>query len=147
MIEVNTNFIIATVVLTIEVILVCALLMARYGARRLNLKIHHGVVYSITIINGFIIVFWMGQRALRFLPRQLERFPDSFMFFTHVVLGLTTMTLALGLTSLYLVKVVKKETIPLPLIRRTKPIMITTAILWILTFIVGVINYLNARIL
>ncbi|MHA2104938.1 MAG: hypothetical protein ACW981_16035 [Candidatus Hodarchaeales archaeon] len=146
----NPNHIIATTVLLIEIILVLMLLLARFNIRRLKINNHHILVYSIVIINTIIILLWMLPGELRLLQRVLDGATDPLRVWhvlIHASLGTISMLGALLLTVTFFMRVIKKDLIPLGLIKRMRPIMLTTFVFWLLTFIFGVYIYLNKYIL
>jgi hypothetical protein len=146
----NPNHVIATTVLLIEVVLVLMLLLARFNIRRLKINNHHILVYSIVIVNAVIILFWMLPGELRLLQRIIDGATDPFRFWyvlIHASLGTIAMLGALILCGTFFLRVVKRELIPLGLIKRMRPIMLITFVFWFLTFTFGVYIYLNKYIL
>lgn len=145
----NPNDLTATLVLLIEICLLFMLLLARYNARRLKIGMHHRYVYTVVIVNTTIITTWMLPKILTILGRIFsgKTNPISVWYYLlHATFGSIAIILGLFVCVVFFLKVIRKELIPLPLLRRMKPIMVTTFIFWILAFLMGVFIYINKYI-
>ena len=142
----NPNHVTAIIVVTTEIILFCLLLLARYNARRLKINQHHKYVYTAVLVNSIIILTWMLPVELRLINNILAGKTDPFKFWYYILHGFFgTIAILLGifLCLVFLIKILKQDLIPLPLIKRMKPLMITTIICWTLAFLFGILIFVN----
>ena len=129
---------IAILILMLEIGFFIILITGWYfGARRLNLKLHHGVVYGLIGVQLIIIGLWMLPRALLFLPYLFADIPRSLPIILHVSLGLITISLGVFIVIVFLLN----REIPLALLKKIQPVMVVVLGCWIITFILGVTNY------
>ena len=124
---------VATIVLTVEALVIFGLLCGWYfGARRLNFRIHHGFVYAAIIIHSITVAVWMFPPAQRAITSGfLLNFAATWRLSLHFIFGAIADMLGIMLAIIFAVK----RDMPLTLLKRTRPFMIMTLILWILTFI------------
>lgn len=142
----NPTHQLATLVVVIEIILYLFLLLAVWYVKRLKLDQKIKIVYSIVFINLFIWLFYMSPKGLSIVREiNLGTF-DPFQFWylvLHGIIGFITMILAIFILLVFFKYAYSKEIIPLSLIRKMKPIMITTFIFWTLTMVLGISIYIN----
>ena len=145
----NPRDVTATIVILIEIILLLILLFARYNARRLKIQTHHKYVYTIVLVNVTIILTWMLPGELRILDLIFQGRIDPiavwYVLF-HALFGSIAIILGISICLIFLVKVLKQELLPLSLISKIKPLMITTFVFWLSAFVFGAIIYLNRYI-
>lgn len=131
---------IATSVLLIESFILLILLIGWfYGARRLNFNLHHGAVYTIIVAHILTLTLWMipiASGAISFLLTDPVQFWRPLL---HFILGTFALIFGIILGIIFLIK----RDIPLKLLRRARPLMILTLTLWVLSFVVGFVNYLS----
>ncbi|MFX1607112.1 MAG: hypothetical protein ACFFDD_14555 [Promethearchaeota archaeon] len=122
-------------VLILEIIVLLALLIGwRYGASRMNFKLHHKAVYFVVLIHILTVGLWMIPRAIDRLSIMLGN-PITFWYqIVHDIVGI----LALGLGALLVILFLIKSGMPLKLLKRTRPFMFLTIGVWIIAFILGV---------
>jgi hypothetical protein len=155
-------------VLSVEVVLLVALIIGwRFGARRLDIRLHHRVVYLLILSQLIIIILWMAPRALAFITSSAVAYLNGDLFLIlaslypninllqfipassvdpsiniitlHSIVGLITVGLGVALITIFLLR----PEMPLKLLRRGRPLMITTFIIFIIVFVVGVILFLH----
>jgi hypothetical protein len=128
----------AVIVLVLESALAFTLLMGwLFGARRLNLTIHHRVVYSIVLTHLVSVGAWMIPRGILVLPTLLSN-PVAFLpQLIHDTLGF----LAVILSILLIVIFVFYRNLQLGILRRARPIMILTLVLWLVVFALGLLAF------
>jgi hypothetical protein len=128
----------AVIVLVLESALIFTLLMGwLFGARRLNLTIHHRVVYSVVLIHLVSVGSWMIPRGILILPSLLGN-PVAFLpQLVHDTLGF----LAVILSILLVVIFAFYRNLQLGILRKARPIMILTLILWMLVFALGLVAF------
>ncbi|MFW9997242.1 MAG: hypothetical protein ACFFD4_34680 [Candidatus Odinarchaeota archaeon] len=130
----------ALLVLITEILLVSVLLTGWYfGARRLNLDVHHGAVYGAISIQVLIVGTWMLPRFLRAASFVLSDIIGRLPVVLHVICGTLTVINGLFLTILFLIR----RDIPLKILRRARPFMITELIVWTITLALGTLNFVN----
>ena len=142
----NPNHITAIIVVSTEIILFIILLLARYNARRLKIHQHHKYVYSAVLVNSIVILTWMLPTELRLVNNILAGRLDPlnvWYVLIHGIFGIIAITLGIFLCIVFLIRVLNKDLIPLPLIKRLKPIMITTIICWTFAFLFGLLIFVN----
>ncbi|WXG41720.1 MAG: hypothetical protein WED07_13315 [Candidatus Freyarchaeum deiterrae] len=127
----------AIIVLPVEIALVAALIIGwRFGARRLNLRLHHGIVYSVIATQVAIIILWMAPSALTYLSS--FSYPNENLFIiVHAIVGLVTVGLGVTLITIFLLR----PKAPLQLIRRARLVMITTLAIFIIVAAIGAILF------
>lgn len=146
----DPNHVTATIVVIVEIILLSLLLLARYNIRRLNIQNHHRYIYTAVLVNSTVILTWMLPVELRLLDRVIQGKINPinvWYVLLHGLFGSIAILLGIFLCLTFLIKVIKEELIPLPIIKRMKPIMITTFIFWSIAFIFGLLIYLNKYII
>ncbi|MHA1947154.1 MAG: hypothetical protein ACXAC6_03810 [Candidatus Hodarchaeales archaeon] len=131
------------IVFLFELVLVCSLLIGWYfGARRLNLTLHHWMVYSISSIHLIIWLIWMFPKALNALPFVLSDPFNKMLPFLHYSVGLIAIISSLTLVVIFIFN----QDIPLNLLRRLRPLMIVTLICWTIAFTLGFLIFLIFKI-
>jgi len=131
------------IVLLLESILGILLFLGWFlGARRLNIQLHHWMVYSATSIHLFIWFLWMFPKSLASLPSALSNPLARILPLAHWTSGLIALSLSLLIAIIFLFN----RDIPLALLRRVRPLMIITIISWLIAFILGFIIFINFRI-
>jgi hypothetical protein len=127
-------------VLGIESLIVAVLLLGWFfGARRLNFNIHHAVVYTVILIHAVIVAVWMIPIAQIAISHGLLGDPIVNMgYILHFTIGMTADALSIILAVLFIVR----RDMPLSLLRRARPLMFTTLILWIISYGLGLVNLL-----
>ncbi|MFX1532684.1 MAG: hypothetical protein ACFFDI_00460 [Promethearchaeota archaeon] len=129
---------VAILILMIEIGLFIILITGWYfGARRLNLRLHHGVVYGLIGVQLIIIGLWMLPRALSFLPYLLADIIGNLPIILHISLGITTISLGVFLVIIFLLN----PDIPLALLKKIQPVMVVVLGCWIITFALGATTY------
>jgi hypothetical protein len=128
-------------VLVLEIIVLIALLVGwRYGASRMNFKLHHQAVYLVVLIHILTVGIWMIPRAMTRLSVMLSN-PMAFWYMiVHDVVGI----LAIGLGAILAILFLVKRGMPLKLLKRTRSFMFLTIGVWIIAFILGVYWFLLA---
>ena len=128
-------------VLVLEIIVLIALLVGwRYGASRMNFRLHHQAVYGVVLIHILTVGFWMIPRSMERLSIMLAD-PVTFWYqIVHDVVGL----LAIGLGAVLAVLFLIKRGMPLKLLKRTRVFMFLTIGVWIIAFALGVYWFLAA---
>ena len=131
------------VVILLEGLLILSLIIGWYlGARRLNINLHHYMVYSVTVIHFLIFLLWMFPGFLRSLPGALNDPLPKLLQISHWTSGLVAIVLSLFLTLLFLLN----RDIPLDLLRKVRPVMIVTLICWSIAIILGAVIFLSFRV-
>ena len=131
-------------VLLLEIVVLVALLVGwRYGASRMNFRLHHQAVYAVVLLHILTVGFWMIPRAWNRLSIMLAN-PITFWYqIVHDIIGIFAIILGAILVVLFLVK----RGMPLKLLKRTRPFMFLTIGVWIVAFILGVYWFLLAWVL
>lgn len=145
----DPNHVTALIVISVEIILFALLLLARYNIRRLRIHNHHKYVYTVVLLNSTIILLWMIPVELRLVNRVLDGRTDALAVWyvlLHGLFGLIAIILGITLCLIFLLRVIKQELIPLTLIKKMKPLMITTFIFWTLAILFGILIFLNKYI-
>ncbi len=126
-----------------ETILISSLVIGWYfGARRLNIDLHHWMVYGATPVHAIIWFLWMLPAVLRSLPRALQDPIPRIFPLLHWTSGLIALILSISITITFLLN----KDIPLGLLRRIRPFMIVTIICWTIAFVLGIYIFLNFKI-
>jgi hypothetical protein len=122
-------------VLILEVVVLLALLVGwRYGASRMNFRLHHQAVYGVVLIHILTVGFWMIPRARERLSIMLAN-PITFWYqIVHDIIGILAIVLGAVLALIFLVK----RGMPLKLLKRTRFFMFLTIGVWIIAFLLGV---------
>lgn len=130
--------------LILEIIVLIALLIGwRYGASRMNFKLHHKAVYLVVLIHILTVGFWMIPQAVARIGVMLSD-PITFWYqIVHDVVGILAILLGAILVILFLIK----KGMPLKLLKRTRPFMFLTIGVWIVAFILGVYWFLLSWVL
>lgn len=130
---------VATSALVIEVLIIIVLLIGwLYGARRLDFRVHHRAVYSIVLVNSLIVGIWMIPQAISLASfGYFDDLSTSWHQILHDTLGLIAVALSIVVSAVFVVR----RDMPLKLLKRTRPLMILILILWIITFVLGVLAY------
>ena len=132
------------VVLVLEIIVLIALLIGwRYGASRMNFRLHHQAVYGVVLIHILTVGLWMIPRAMERLSIMLEN-PITFWYqIVHDIIGTLAIVLGAILALLFLIK----RGMPLKLLKRARPLMFLTIGVWIIAFLLGVYWFIVAWVL
>ncbi|MHA1966846.1 MAG: hypothetical protein ACW964_03475 [Candidatus Hodarchaeales archaeon] len=131
------------VVILFEGLLILALIIGWYlGARRLNINLHHYMVYSGTLIHFIIFLVWMFPGFLNSLPGVLSNPLPKLLQIFHWSFGLVAVILSVFLTILFLFN----RDIPLDLLRKVRPLMIVTLICWFIALVLGAIIFFSFRV-
>jgi hypothetical protein len=136
----------ATIVFIVEIILICLIILARLNIKRLKIGNHHKYVYSSVLVNLIIILTWMLPGELRLLDRIIQGRTDPlsvWYLLIHATFGSIAILLGIFICLIFFLKVIRQELIPLGLIRRMKPLMITTFVCWSVAFFFGFLIYFN----
>ena len=146
----NPTNVTALIVFLVEIVLITILIFARINARRLKIDTHHKYVYSVVLVNTTIILTWMLPRELNIinliLQGRINAIAVWYLLF-HALFGSVAITLGIFLCLVFLMKVLRKDLVPLTLLRKMKPIMITTFIFWSLAFFFGCMVFVNRYII
>ena len=131
-------------VLVLEIVVLTILLVGwRYGASRMNFKLHHKAVYLVVLIHILTVGVWMIPRALERISIMLSN-PVTFWYqIVHDIVGI----LAIGLGAVLAVLFLIRTGMPHKLLKRTRPIMVLTIGVWVIAFILGVYWFLLAWVL
>jgi hypothetical protein len=122
------------VFLILETIILIVLLAGWVlGSRRMDIILHHRAVYLIAALHLFNVSFWMIPRALVFASFVFSDPIGNWYLILHDVVGL----LAVGFGALLVFLFLAVRGMPLRLLRRTRPIMFMTMILWVIAFLLG----------
>jgi heme A synthase len=130
---------IATSALVIEILMIIVLLVGWvYGARRHNSRLHHRAVYSIVLVNSLIVGLWMIPQAMNLAQFGFfDDFSASWYQILHDTFGIIAIVLSILVSAIFL----WRRDMPGRLLKRTRPLMILILILWIITFVLGVLAY------
>jgi hypothetical protein len=130
-------------VVLFETVLIGSLLIGWYfGARRLNIDLHHWMVYGVTPIHALIWLLWMFPAVLRSLPGALQNPIPRFIPIIHWTSGLIALILSITIAITFIFN----RNIPLGLLRRIRPLMIVTIISWTIAFVLGLYIFINFKI-
>ncbi len=140
-----TPFEIASIVMVAETVVVVGLLIGWYfGSRRMKFTIHHGAVYSVVLVHLLTVSIWMIPQALLLASSGLFSDPlGNWYQIAHDMIGL----LAIGLGSILVLVFITRRGMPLKLLKKTRPLMIVTLVMWILSFGLGIVSYVANRLL
>ncbi|MFW9778009.1 MAG: hypothetical protein ACFFE8_04080 [Candidatus Heimdallarchaeota archaeon] len=134
----------ALLVLIVEVVLFCGLFVGWYfGARRLNITLHHWMVYGATIAHLTVWLLVMLPNALRAAPRVLADPLGRWIPFAHWTMGSITIALSLFITISF---AVKRFEIRLRTLINFRPLMIATVICWTITLFLGLLVFLTVKV-
>ncbi|TXT56422.1 MAG: conserved membrane protein of unknown function [Candidatus Thorarchaeota archaeon] len=130
---------IATVIMIVESILFIAIAIGWYfGARRMYFDLHHKAVYSVVLIHSITVGAWMIPRAATLAAE--GAFTDlaaSWYQIVHDLIGIFAIIFGIVLALIFLTR----KDMPLDLLKKTRPIMILTLILWTASYLLGIIAY------
>lgn len=131
-------FQIALIVMIAETAIVVVLFVGWYfGSRQMKYTIHHGAVYSIVLVHILTVALWMIPVGLLLVP-----LGNLFQTF-HDTVGFLAVSLGAILAVLFLVR----RGMPLKLLKKTRPLMILTLILWAVAFLSGVMSFIISYLL
>ena len=130
-------------VLVLEVVVLLVLLIGwRYGASRMNFKLHHKAVYLVVLFHILTVGLWMIPQSIERLAVMMSN-PIMFWYqIVHDIVGI----LALGLGAILVIIFLVKTGMPLKLLKRTRPFMFLTIGVWVIAFLLGVYWFLSAWI-
>jgi hypothetical protein len=132
------------IVMVIETILVVTLMIGwLYGSRRMDFGTHHWAVYPVVLVHSITVGVWMIPSAIGRLPMVLANPVVSWYQLVHDTLGFIGISLGIVLALLYVIK----RGMPLKLLKKTRPIMLLTILVWIAAFILGGYVYLVRYVL
>ncbi len=131
------------IVLVLEIVVLLALLIGwRYGASRMNFKLHHKAVYLVVLFHILTVGLWMIPQSIERLAVMMSN-PIMFWYqIVHDIVGI----LALGLGAILVIIFLVKTGMPLKLLKRTRPFMFLTIGVWVIAFVLGVYWFLIAWI-
>ena len=135
------NDVFATGILIAEIILMVLLFIGWYkGARRLNIDLHHYIVYSVTIIANFLFLIWMAPKITvdRYFSI-ISNFPDTYKPTIHMTLGLIVLILMITVSGIFIVN----RDININRLKRYKPLMIIIAITFPIVVFTGFLLYMK----
>jgi hypothetical protein len=124
----------------LETVLVIAISLGSYYGRTLQMTRHHVLTYGSILTQLGVFWFYMGPRWLRALDRGFL----SPLMITHAILGVTTLSLSVILSIIFLAKGNKFD---LKTLKYTRPLMIAVLVLWVTTYLVGVYFFITVRLL
>lgn len=128
-----------TIVLGLETLIVIALTFALTEARRLRVSRHRMLMISIYLLQGAILLSWMGPNFLEsysFFNANRDRF---WRILLHASIGTTVALLATGIIIAMLIE----PEIHVAKMKRGKPLMRTTYALWVLNYLLGAYNFFD----
>jgi hypothetical protein len=134
-----SDFQIALIVLTIDTVAVLWLLSGWYfGIRQKKLRTHHLAVYSVVLVQLFILILWMIPRVLMFLSLGLlNDFAGSWHQIMHDAFGILAVSLGLALV----VFSVAKRRLPPALRKMNRLLMRITLVVWVIAFALGIVSF------
>lgn len=141
----------ASIVLGFETLIVISLIYAGVQARRLKIYRHKPLMITNYLVQLTIWILWMLPKFMRDETNIFLRFSailqlDPKMFWSvmlHIIIGSSVGILA---TFLVFVMVLFPE-INVSKMKKLKPVMRLTIVLWILNYSLGVYNFINKYIL
>ena len=134
---------ISLIVFLIEIGILISLLIGWYlGARRLNINLHHYMVYSVTTIHFIIFITWMLPNALSALEFVLNDPIGRALPLLHWSIGLIAVSLSVTIVIIFLFN----RDIPLSLLKRVRPLMIVTIICWSIAFVLGLLIFFTFKV-
>ncbi|MFW9907427.1 MAG: hypothetical protein ACFFEF_02525 [Candidatus Thorarchaeota archaeon] len=135
---------IAFVIMITETVLLSALIIGwLYGARRMDLKLHHRVVYPVVLVHFLTVGLWMIPIALGRVSIMLADPIGNLYQIIHDTLGILGIGLGIVLTIMFAFK----RDMPIKLLKKARPLMFLTIGVWILAFILGAYWYLVGHVL
>ncbi len=136
----DTGMQIAILVMLFETVMMAIILLGwYYGARRLDLKLHHRAVYSMVFVHLVGVTLWMIPRALSISSEVFENPGTYWYLIVHNILGFVALSMGIVLSLLFILK----PDMPLSLLRRARPAMILVLIVWSVAFILGAWAFLT----
>jgi len=134
---------IALAVMIAETVIVVAMMIGwLYGSRRMDIKLHHRVVYPATLIHAITVGAWMIPIALERFPIMMASPMENWYQITHDMLGFVAIGLGLIMGLLF---GTRKE-MPIKLLKKTRPVMLLTVALWVISFVLGLYWYLLGHV-
>lgn len=127
-----------TIVLSLETLIVIGLTTAVVEARRLRISRHRLLIFSVYILQGLVLLSWMGPNFLDgygFFNANRDQF---WRVLLHASIGTIVALLATGLIIAMLIE----PEIHVSKMKRGKPLMRTVYTLWVLNYLLGVYNFL-----
>jgi len=138
-------FEIALIVMIVETVIVSVLFVGWYfGSRQMKYRIHHGAVYSIILAHVLTVSLWMIPQGLLLVSMGLLNDPIGNLYqILHDIIGLLAVSLGAVLALVFLIK----RGMPLKLLKKARPFMILTLIVWALAFLLGLTSFIITRLL
>ena len=134
---------IALVVMIAETVIVVAMMIGwLYGSRRMDIKLHHRVVYPITLIHAITVGAWMIPIAMERLPIMLASPMENWYQITHDMLGILAIALGIIMGLMF----GPRKDMPIKLLKKTLPVMLLTVALWVAAFVLGLYWYLLGHV-
>ncbi len=126
------------IIFLIEMLIFSGLLFGWYfGARRLNLDLHHYMVYGATGIHSLIFLVYMFPKALNGFSYVLQT--GRLLPLLHWGTGLIAVISSLTLATTFLLR----RDIPLSVLKKVRPLMIITIISWVIAFSLGFLIFIS----
>ena len=115
-----------------------------FGARRLDFKFHHWMIYTSVPLHIVIVVIWMFPRFLYGLTFITVQPITVISMLFHVIAGIIGLVIAIGLLIVFIVN----RDLNISILKKTRPFMFATLILWVILFVGGtflatILNLLN----
>lgn len=128
------SLVISIIAIVIESLLFVMLLVGWYfGARRLNLSLHHWMVYSLIPIHSVFLFLWMIPRFLVVLTTLPVTPIGGIGMIFHGIFGILAGVVIILIVILFLLR----RDLPLNLLRKTRPLMFVALLMWVILFIGG----------
>ncbi len=125
---------ISEIVMVVESVLLVATLVGwLYGARRMDFKLHHRLVYPSVFIHTITVSLWMIPNAIGQLPLIMSDPIANWYKIVHDILGFIGIALGIIISVIYLIR----RDMPLKLLKKTRPFMFATLFIWTASFILG----------
>ncbi|MBD3406080.1 MAG: hypothetical protein GF411_08150 [Candidatus Lokiarchaeota archaeon] len=131
---------IATIIMIVESILFVIITIGWYfGARRMHFDLHHKAVYSVVLIHSITVGAWMIPRAATLAAEGafMDLVANGYQI-VHDLVGILAVTFGIILSIIFLTR----KDMPLKLLKRTRPLMISTLILWLIAYLLGIIAFM-----
>lgn len=137
----SPNIIIATIVVIILSLLIIGLFIGWfYGARRLNLDLHHIAVYGATILVFLIILLWMGPRIISVLTSSSSSYYSSSPSIGSIIHAIAGLIVLIAMLVVSIAFIIKRD-IPLALLKKMRYFMIGILVIFPIVFVLGILNY------
>ncbi len=128
----------ALVIMIVETIIVVAMMIGwLFGSRRMFIKLHHRVVYPAILIHAITVGAWMIPIAFERLPLMLANPMENWYQISHDTIGIIAITLGLIMGLMF----GPRKEMPIKLLKKTRPVMLLTVVLWVTAFILGLYWY------